>query len=106
MVERNKYMESSLYQPEDTKIPFPRDQWAELQVEVLLSRTDDGYINVLQDGALLIGETNIQTLPRDILYFIQGTKGIYNSVQVGITANTSDSTTTLYIDDIVLEILN
>lgn len=39
-------------------------------------------------------------MPHDILYFIQGSKGVYNSIEVGITANSDKSDCVMYMDDL------
>lgn len=106
VVERNKYLENTLRQDPDNRIAFPRDQWVELKFESDLQRKDKGYVKVWQDGQLLIEEHDIQTMPKDKLFFIQGTKGIYNSIQIGITANSQANEAVVYVDDILIEKIN
>jgi len=71
-----------------------------------LQQKDEGYIKLWQNDTLLINVENTQTLPKDKLYFIQGTKGMYQSVQIGVTATTSDFDVTMYIDDIEIKKIN
>lgn len=102
-VERQKMFEPTLRQNEESKVPFPRNEWVHVEVEFLLSRKKKGTIKVWQNEVLLIDETNVRTMPQDEVVFLQGTKGIYNSIQVGITANSDKNDATLYIDDIIME---
>ncbi len=103
VVERKKMLQGTLRQDESSKVAFPTNQWVNLQIEVKLEQKKKGYIKVWQDNALLIEESDIQTMPKDRLYFIQGTKGVYDNAQVGITANTHDNEMVLYVDDILLK---
>jgi hypothetical protein len=59
-----------------------------------------------KDGQLIIDSKNNRTLPKDILYFQQGTKGMYSSCEIGITANSKDNNLTIWVDDIKFEKLN
>ncbi len=97
-VERGKMGASTIHQPEQ-RINFPRRQWVHLVYQIHLSQSDEGSIKLWQNGELLIDQQNIQTMPHDILYFIQGSKGVYNSIEVGITANSDKSDCVLYMDD-------
>ena len=106
LIERNKYGEKTLRQADDRKIKFPRNQWVHLKLEIDLQQKDEGYIKLWQNDTLLINVENTQTLPKDKLYFIQGTKGMYQSVQIGVTATTSDFDVTMYIDDIEIKKIN
>ncbi len=106
LIERNKYGKPTINQPNESKIPFPRNQWVKLNVELNLQQKKKGYIKLWQDNTQLINAENIQTLPKDKLYFIQGTKGIYQSIQVGVTATTSDNDVTMFIDDIDIKVVN
>jgi len=106
LIERNKYGETTLRQADDIRMKFPRNQWVELKFEINLQQKDEGYIKLWQNGSLLINVENTQTLPKDKLYFIQGTKGMYQSVQIGVTATTSDFDVTMYIDDIEIKKIN
>ncbi len=100
VVERNKYLQKTLRQNETTKIAFPRNEWVHLRVEMKLSRKTNGSIKVWQNKELIIDAANEQTLPKDELYFLQGTKGMYNSIQVGITAASPENEATVYVDDV------
>ncbi len=106
VIERKKYGQSTIRQPEDVKMPFPRNQWVELKIEIDLQQKEKGYIKVWQNNIQLINAENIQTLPKDRLYFTQGTKGMYQSIQIGVTATTSEQDVTMYVDDIDIKKLN
>lgn len=101
----HKYPKPNIPQPEGREVPFPRDRWVHIRLEVLLAQQERGAVRLWQDGDLLIEQSDWQTLPKDILYFQQGTKGMYSSVEFGITANSSDGPLTLYVDDVKVGIL-
>lgn len=65
----------------------------------------EGTVKVWQDDILILEQYNWQTLPVDILYIIQGTKGMYSQIEFGVTANSSDNPTTVYVDDIDVRII-
>ncbi|MCX6148717.1 MAG: hypothetical protein NTW25_15905 [Candidatus Kapabacteria bacterium] len=102
----HKYNNPNIFQPKDTKILFPRDKWVNIRLETLLSQKKTGYVRVWQDNILIINQNNWATLPSDILYFIQGTKGMYSSIEFGITANTHDSNLKVNLDDIIVKRIN
>lgn len=102
----HKYPRPNIHQPEDSRISFPRDQWVHVRLEVLLSQKKKGYIKLFQDGSQLIEQNDWQTLPKDILYFQQGTKGMYSSVEFGLTANTFENDMVLYVDDVEIKTVN
>lgn len=104
MVE-HKYLEEDIYQSPESKVPFPRNEWVYLIWEVKLSTKNDGSIRVYQNGELIISDNSTVTLPQDLLYFQQGTKGMYSSVEIGATANSSAYPVTLWVDDITMEIV-
>jgi len=81
-------------------IDFPRNQWVNIRFEAKLSRKDKGAIRVWQDNELIISADNWQTLPKDILYAQQGTKGMYNQIEFGLTANADDNAHEMYLDDV------
>lgn len=105
LVVEHKYLEQDFYQTGSTKVIVPRNQWFHVRFETLLSQKDKGYVKVFQDGVLVIEGYNTATLPKDILYFQQGTKGMYTSIEFGVTANSADSPMTVYVDDIAVSIL-
>ncbi|MEM7372147.1 MAG: heparin lyase I family protein [Bacteroidota bacterium] len=105
-IERRKMLESDIEPVEENQIPFPRNQWVHLEIEIQLSRNKDGYIQVFQNDTLLIDAQQERTLPRDRIVFIQGAKGIYDNVQVGITANSLQHDATIYVDDIEILQIN
>lgn len=96
----HKYLDPELIQPTDSKRFFARNKWVKLRFEAKLSKKKDGWVKVYQNDTLIIHQENWNTLPHDILYFTQGTKGMYSSVEFGITANSHDNNVTLYVDDI------
>lgn len=99
----HKYNEKDVVQLTGKEIAFPRNQWVEIVWEVLLSKKNTGTIKLIQGKQILIDRKNHKTLPTDILYFQQGTKGMYSSCEVGVTANGSDNACTLFVDDVVFE---
>jgi len=102
----HKFNEKDLYQSEETGIDFPRNQWVEVIWEVKLSQKNKGAVKLWQDGELIINSDNVRTLPKDILYFMQGTKGMYSSCEIGITANSKDNDLTIWVDDVKFEKVN
>lgn len=99
LVVEHKYWEKDLYQDPANAIPFPLGQWVHVEWELKLSQSHEGEVRVWQNGALLISSKNHRTLPIDFLYFQQGTKGMYSSIEIGITANTRHGPVVLYVDD-------
>lgn len=106
LIERKKYGQSTIHQSINNKISFPRNQWVELKVEINLQQKENGYIKLWQNNIQLVKANNIQTLPKDNLFLTQGTKGMYQSVQVGVTATTSENDVTMFIDDINIKVIN
>ncbi len=102
----HKFNEKDIVQTSGSEMDFPRDQWVELTWEVKLSQKNKGSVKVWQNGQLIISSDKERTLPKDFLYSLQGTKGMYSSVEVGITANSSDNDLTLYVDDVRFEKVN
>lgn len=101
-----KFNEKDILQIAGNEIDFPRNQWVELIWEVKLSRKNKGTVKLWQDGMLIIDSKDKNTLPKDILYFQQGTKGMYSNVEIGITANSHDNDLVLWVDDFKIEKLN
>ena len=100
VLERGKIAEKTIHQEAGSERSFPRDQWVYLEWRVEMQRKKRGSVRVWQDNRLLIEATDIRTMPRDRLYVVQGTKGIYSNIEVGITANTKESDVTLWVDDV------
>ncbi|MBN2728805.1 MAG: heparin lyase I family protein [Bacteroidales bacterium] len=96
----HKYLNPDILQPETTAIDFPRNQWVNVCFEVKLSQRKKGYVKVWQNDQLIIEQDEWQTLPKDILYFQQGTKGIYTNIEFGVTAAAQDNNAVLFVDDI------
>lgn len=101
-----KFNEDDITQPLGEEIDFPRNQWVYLGWAVTLSTKEEGSVRVYQDNQLLIDKTGVRTLPKDLLYFQQGTKGMYSSCEVGITANSSDRDLTIWVDDVAFKKIN
>lgn len=99
----HKYLEDDIIQPSGIEIDLPRNEWVELIWEVKLSTNNNGTVKLWQNGQLLIDTKNNRTLPKDLLYFQQGTKGMYSSIEVGITANSDDNDLTMWVDEIEVE---
>ena len=95
----HKFFNDDIIQ-QGTPMLFPRDQWVHVELEVKLSQKKKGYVKVWQNGTLIINQDKWKTLPKDFLYNQQGTKGMYSSIEFGITANTKDHNTVLYVDDV------
>ncbi len=106
IVLEHKYFATDIYQSEGQEIFIPRDQWFNLTMEVKLSQKKKGYVRVWQDNLLILSEDNSRTLPSDFLYSQQGTKGMYQSIEFGITANSKDRDLVLYLDDVLVEKIN
>ena len=102
----HKFNEKDIVQPIGKEIDFPRNQWVELVWEVKLSQKDKGSVRLWQNGQLIIDGHNNRTLPRDFLYFQQGTKGMYSSCEIGVTANSKDSDLIMWVDDVKFEKVN
>jgi len=81
-------------------IAFPRDQWVHIEFETKLERKKKGYVCVKQDGVEILRIENWKTLPKDVLYANQGTKGMYNQIEFGLTANSDDNDHVMYLDDV------
>lgn len=105
MVE-HKFNEKDIRQTEGQEIDFPRNEWVEVVWEVKLSQKHKGTVKLWQNGQLLIEGKNTRTLPKDFLYSLQGTKGMYSSVEIGITANSKDNDLIIWADDIKFEKVN
>lgn len=83
-------------QPAASAIPFPQGQWVHLIVHMRLSGLDDGQglTEVWQDGRKIIGASG-QNFP-------YGVHAVYNSQEVGFSANASAVARVMYIDDIAI----
>jgi len=104
MLERKKALEKDVYQDGD-KVRFPREQWVRLRLETRLSQRRDGWIDVYQDDELILSVDDVRTLPKDRLYMIQGTRGAYTNIEVGITAAGVGGPVELWLDDVAVETL-
>lgn len=98
-----KFNEKDIIQPTGNELDFPRNQWVEITWEVTLSQKKNGSVRLWQNGQQIIDSKNNRTLPKDILYFQQGTKGMYSSFEIGITANSKENDLTLWVDDVSIE---
>lgn len=96
----HKYPNPNIEQDPAEVIAFPRDQWVHIEFETLLSQKEKGYVKVWQDGELIIEQNDWQTLPKDVLTAMQGTKGMYSSFEIGLTANSGSESHTLWADDV------
>jgi hypothetical protein len=99
----HKFNEKDIIQSSETAQEFPRNQWVHVVFEIKLSQKHKGTVKVWQNGQLVISAEKRRTLPKDLLYFQQGTKGGYNSCEVGITANSSNNDLRMWVDDVVFE---
>lgn len=98
-----KFFENDVLQNIEAPLSFPRNEWVDLVWEVKLSTKKEGEIRLWQNDELIIDVSKKRTLPKDNLYFQQGTKGMYSSVEIGITANSHDRDLILWVDDIRFE---
>lgn len=96
----HKFFEKDLVQTPENEIDFPRNQWVEIVWEIKLSQKNKGNVRLWQNGQLIINSNNNTTLPKDFLYSQQGTKGMYSSCEIGITANSKDNDLGIWVDDI------
>lgn len=101
----HKYPNPNIKQTEGNEIDFPRNQWVKIRFETKLSQKKKGYVKVWQDDQLILEQNDWQTLPKDILYFQQGTKGMYSQIEFGVTANSKDNPMTVYVDDIFVSLV-
>lgn len=85
---------------------LPRNEWFKLTLETRLSQKKKGWVKVYLNDQLFIEEMNTKTLPKDVLYNQQGTKGMYTSIEIGITANPSSNPAKIYADDFSIEVIN
>ncbi len=101
----HKFLNPDIKQTEGQEIDFPRNQWVNIRFETLLSKKEKGWVKVYQDDVLIIEQDNWKTQPTDILYGVQGTKGIYSNIEFGLTANTKESTLRMWVDDIDVKLI-
>ena len=99
-----KFNEENILQT--NPIQFPRDEWVKITWEIGLSQTKKGHVRVWQNDTLIIEKNETKTLPTDILYFQQGTKGMYSSCEIGITANSTTDNLTLWVDDVSILVVD
>lgn len=104
-INRAKMLESDISPSPENQLSFPRNEWVKLTIETRLSKKKKGYVKVYQNNTLIINEDNIRTLPKDKITIVQGTKGLYQSIQVGITANSPNNEAIVYIDDISIRLI-
>ncbi|MFV2067868.1 MAG: heparin lyase I family protein, partial [Pirellulales bacterium] len=89
-----KWMSKPTYRPQRSlNVVLPRRRWVHVKVHLLLSEGNDGEAELWLDGMKVI-EGKGQTLP------ISG--AVYDRLQVGITANPKETTTVLYVDDVMV----
>ncbi len=98
-----KFNEKDIVQSTGNEVNFPRNEWVEITLEIKLSRKNKGEVRLWQNGQLIINSKNNTTLPKDLLYFQQGTKGMYSSCEIGITSNSRDNNLAIWVDDIKFE---
>lgn len=89
-----------------TGVVFPRDQWVNIRFETKLSQKKKGWVKVYQDGVLIIDQDKWKTLPKDLLYSVQGTKGMYSQIEFGATANSDNNDVVVYVDDIDVKVID
>lgn len=102
----HKFYNDDIFQPASGFIAMPRNQWVNIIMEVKLSQKKKGYVKIWQDNQLIIEGYERKTLPKDFLYSQQGTKGMYQSIEFGVTANASSTDVVMYVDDIEVKKVN
>lgn len=81
-------------QPENDRIAFPTERWVQIEARLTLSEEEDGTIQLLQDGRLIIDRQG-QTLPF--------AEAVYDNLQVGLSAYTGGpEPAILYVDDLAI----
>ncbi len=84
------------FKPSSTsKVAMPKGRWVAVEIELYLSRGQDGFAKIWQDGALMV-DAKGQTFP------IEPEISHFNWVEFGITANASGTKQELWMDDISL----
>ncbi len=86
-----KWADKPTYRQGPKRVKVPRKQWVRFKVHLKFSETEDGVIELWQDGAKIV-DAKGRTLPL--------ADTIINSLEVGISANAI--ATTMYVDDVVL----
>jgi len=92
-VDRSKFGQPTIYQP--SPILFPRNAWVRLRWRIALSQGQDGAIWLFQEDAALLHAANVQTMPPANM-----TNGVYDDLQVGITANGYQSDAIVGVDNV------
>lgn len=98
-----KFKEGNLLQETHS---FPRNQWFKITLETHLSQKKKGWVRLYLNDELIIEDTDTRTLPKDFLYNLQGTKGMYTGIEIGITANSFSNGAVVYADDFSIEVIN
>jgi hypothetical protein len=98
-VERNKIGLPNIFQEEPVKL-IPINQWCHVELEVGLSQYRNGFTKMWIDGEEVLYKNNIITLPKDRGTLVWGTKGYYERIQVGITAQSYSPGLVMYVDDV------
>ena len=109
-IERGKISGSTFTQ---TQVPFPRREWVYVRWEMQLSPTDQGMNVLYINGAEAISQNGMNMPNADLFRSEAANQGInfelqepvfYERLQVGATANPTDTNVLLYVDDVTLEI--
>lgn len=98
-LERNKIGLPNLFQKQPATL-FPVNQWTHLELDVKLSQHRKGNVRMRLDGKEILHKDNVQTLPRDRVNLVWGTKGYFDRIQVGITAKNGTEDLVMYVDDV------
>ena len=85
-----KWLDKPQYlQKQGSEIPFPRERWVNVRVQVLFSEDEFGKVEIWQDGVRVINQQG-RTLPT--------ADSVIDSMQIGITATPQE--TVLHVDDV------
>lgn len=98
-VERNKIGLPNIFQEQPAKL-IPINQWCHVELEVDLSQYRNGSVKLWIDSEEVIYKNNVVTLPKDRGTLAWGTKGYYERIQVGITAQGDSPGLVMYVDDV------
>lgn len=109
-IERGKILHPTLIQ---TSTPFPRGQWVEVVWETFLSDTEDGINKLFLNGEEILNESGINMPNAQEFAEFAEDQGfifelqeplVYERLQVGATANPSNSDLVMLVDKVAVEI--
>lgn len=93
-VDPSKYGQPRINQ---AAVIFPRDRWIRLRWRILLAQDATGRVDLWQDDVLIISKGGVQTMPAADL-----TPGVYDDLQIGVTAGSYQSAVDFGADDVAI----